>query len=179
MRPAPELEPIGRLANVSAVLIVPGAAHSKAQVGLISERAQLLEKLFEDVVCVGTDLAFDVTGRVVAPDPGRRSALGDLVAGLAVAREEQVLVLAADLARVTPDLLLALTAWPEHDLVVPRIGKAIQPLCGLYRREPALQAARVAIERGDSDLSSLLTELDCGILEGADLAALIPEVASD
>lgn len=179
MSPAPELEPAGRLANVSAALIVPGAEHPEVEVRRMAERARLLERLFEDVVFVGADLPFEVTGRVVAPDPGERSALRDLATGLAEAREEQVLVLAAELACVTPDLLLALIAWPDHDLVAPRMGSAIQPLCGLYRRDPALQAARRAIQREESNLLSLLTELDCGILEAEDLAALIPQDSSD
>lgn len=181
MSTAAGLEPSGRLANVSAALIVPAAEHPNAQVALMAERSKLLERLFEDVVVIvggGADLSFDVTGRVIEPEPGERSDLSDLATALAAAREEQVLVLAADQANVTPDLVLALTAWPEHDCVAPRIGGAIQPLCGLYRREAALRAAREALERGESGLDAVLAELDCGILEGKDLAALLPAAPS-
>jgi molybdopterin-guanine dinucleotide biosynthesis protein A len=180
MSTASEAEPAGRLANVSAALIVPAAEHPNAQLAPMAERSKLLERLFEDVVVIvgrGVELSFDVTGRVIEPEPGERSALLDLAIALAAAREEQVLVLAADLAGVTPDLVLALTAWPEHDCVAPRIEGAVQPLCGLYRRETALRAAREALERGESDPAALLAELDCGILEGKDLAALLPEAS--
>lgn len=179
MGAASGVEPAGQLANVSAALIVPGEERANAQGAVVAERSKLLERLFEDVVLVvDGDLPFDVSGRVIERDPGERSELSDLVRALAAAREERVLVLTADLAGVTPDLLLGLTAWPEHPCVAPRMGGAIQPLCALYRREVALQVARKELEAGESSLTALLTELDCGILEENDLAALISETAS-
>jgi molybdopterin-guanine dinucleotide biosynthesis protein A len=172
-------EPVGQLANVSAALIVPGGERANAQLALVAERSKLLERLFEDVVfVVDADLPFDASGRVIERDPGEGSALSDLVCALAAAREERVLVLAADFAGVTPDLLLGLTAWPEHLCVAPRMGGAIQPLCALYRREAALHAARKGLEAGESSLTAFLAQLDCGILEGNDLAALISKPAS-
>lgn len=181
MSRASEVEPVGRLANVSAALIVPGAERLKPQIARMEEKLRLLERLFEDVVVVvagGADLSFEVAGRVIEPEPGRGNALSDLVCALAAAREEQVLVLASDLAGVTPDLLLALTAWSEHECVAPMIDEVVQPLCSLYRRDPALRAARGALARGESDPTALLALLDCGILDGEDLAALIPEAPS-
>ena len=181
MNGAREAEAIGRLANVSAALILPGVAGSNVPGTFNGEPSGLLGRLFEDVVVVvvggaAADPSLESAVRVPDPETGERNALADLAGALAAAREDQVLVVASDLAWVTPDLLLALIAWPEHDCVAPRIDGEIQPLCCLYRREPALAVIRELLERGESDLAAVFARLDCGILEGEDLAALIPRL---
>ena len=177
MSNAPVLESIGQLAHVSAALIIPTVERPDHRTSLEENTSRLLDRLFEDVVVVSgrADLSFDVAGRVLEPESGDRTLLSDLALALVAAREEHVLVLAANLSWVTPDLVLALTAFPEHECVAPRINHTIQSLCCLYRREPALRATRKLIEGGESDSTVLLAQLECGILEGKDLAALNPE----
>jgi molybdopterin-guanine dinucleotide biosynthesis protein A len=137
--------------------------------------ARCLALLCEDVVLVGGDPPADAPGRRAPDGEGPRCALRGVVAALAAARAERVLVLATDLPFVTPDLLLALVAWPEADAVVPRTPDGVHPLCALYRREPALAAARTHLAAGRLALSELLGALVTRYLEGEDLRALDPD----
>jgi len=68
-----------------------------------------------------------------------------------------------------------LTAWPEHDAVVPRRDSRRHPLCALYRREPVLAVASERLKAGDLRLSGLLDSLDCDHLEGDALDAVDPD----
>ncbi len=165
---------MGQLANVSAALIVPAGARASSEIALMVDRLKLLERLFEDVVIIGEQVPFGTCGRVIErAHTTAQSTLSDLASALEAAREQRVLVLRADLSRVTADLVLGLTAWPEHVCVVPRIDGALEPLCALYQKETALRAARREIEQEGASLARLLDEFECGILDGSDLAVLL------
>ena len=174
----------GRLASVSGAIVLGGASsrmgRDKARLELAgtplaTRLALLLGRLFEEVLLVGGDPPPGAPGRRVADMPGPRCALRGLVTALSRASGEHVLVLATDLPLVTPDLVLALTAWPGHDAVVPRLDGRPHPLCAIYRREPVLEVARTRLEAGELRLGELLEALDTGYLEGADLGAVDPE----
>jgi molybdopterin-guanine dinucleotide biosynthesis protein A len=137
--------------------------------------ARCLALLCEDVVLVGGDPPPDAPGRRTPDGDGPRSALRGLVAALAATRAERVLVVATDLPFVTPDLLLALVAWPEADAVVPRTPDGIHPLCALYRRGSALAVARRHLAEERLALSALLEALATRYLEGDDLRAVDPD----
>jgi molybdopterin-guanine dinucleotide biosynthesis protein A len=107
--------------------------------------------------------------------PGPRSALRGIVSALAAASAERVLVLATDLPCVTPDLLLALVAWPEADVVVPRDAHGRHPLCALYRREPVLERARAHLAEGRLKLQPLLEAVATSEFGNADIARVDPE----
>lgn len=173
-----------RIANVSAALLLGGAStrmgSDKAHLAVAGEAAatrlaKLLAALFEDVLLVGGDPPVAAPGRRVPDLAGPRCALRGIASALAAAREERVLVLATDLMAMTPDVLLGLTAYPEADAVVPRAGGFAQPLCALYRRTPALAAARECLGREKLALMALLDRLGVRWLEGEDLAALDPD----
>lgn len=176
--------PEGRLANVSAALLLGGASErmgaDKAHVEIKGEPAAVvlarrLGELFEEVLLVGGDPPSAAVGRRVADPEGPRSALRGVVGALAAARSERVVVLATDLPSVTPDLLLALVAAPEADAVVPRTEAGPEPLCALYRCERVLEEARRRLAGDDLALHALLGALEVQWLEGSDLAALDPE----
>lgn len=173
----------GRFGNVSAALLLGGASErmgsDKARLELAGAPAavRLAERLAfvcEEVLLVGGEPPEGAPGRRV-PDPeGPRCALRGLVGALEAAQEERVLVLATDLFGVTPELLLALIAAPEADVVAPRTERGPEPLCALYRREPALREARTRLAAGQLALHELLGALSVHWLEGDDLAALGP-----
>jgi len=173
----------GRLANVGVAILIGGASTrmgtDKARLELQGEAlatrlARLCEPLFEEILLVGGHPPPSSPGRAVPDAPGTGCALRGLVTALSEARSERVVVIATDMPLVTEDLLLALTAWPEHDAVVPRSDGRPQPLCALYRREPVLALARERLDAGDLKLRNLLDALDVGYIEGDDLAALDP-----
>jgi len=171
----------GRLGNVSAALLLGGASErmgsDKAQVELAGvpaavRLAERLALLCEEVLLVGGEPPEGARGRRV-PDPeGPHCALRGLVGALEAAREELVLVLATDLFGVTPELLLALIAASEADVVAPRTERGPEPLCALYRRGPALREARARLAAGQLALHGLLGALSVHWLEGDDLLAL-------
>jgi molybdopterin-guanine dinucleotide biosynthesis protein A len=151
------------------------AALAVGGVTLATRVARCLARLCEDVVLVGGDPPADAPGRRVPDVDGPRCALRGLVAALDATRAERVLVVATDLPLVTPDLLLALVAWPEADAVVPRAADGAHPLCALYRRERALAVARPHLAEGRLALTALLAALDTRYLEGDDLRAVDPD----
>jgi molybdopterin-guanine dinucleotide biosynthesis protein A len=176
----------GRFASVSGAVLVGGASQrmglDKAGLefrgeSLAARAAGLLEGVCEDVVLVGGDPPVDAPGRR-APDPeGPRCALRGLVGALEAARGERVLVLATDLPLVTPDLLLALVAYPQADAVAPRGVDGAQPLCAIYRRDTVLPVARAHLADGRLALSALLEEIQTEWLEGDALRILDPRGA--
>jgi molybdopterin-guanine dinucleotide biosynthesis protein A len=78
-------------------------------------------------------------------------ALGGLHGALHACRAEWAAVVACDLPFVTGELLLRLRSLrQDSEAVVPvqRDGR-LQPLCALYRAEPARESARRMIEAGE------------------------------
>lgn len=174
----------GRLADVAAAILVGGASirmgRDKSALELegtpaAARLARLAAALFGDVILVGGVPPPGTPGRAVADPPGEPCSLRGLVGALAAARAPRVLVLATDLALATPDLLLALVAFPEADVVVPRSAGGLEPLCALYRREAVLPVARARLARGALSLQGVLGELSLAVLAGADLAAVDPD----
>jgi molybdopterin-guanine dinucleotide biosynthesis protein A len=170
---------------VSGALLVGGTSQrmgrDKAHVALAGEAvatrlARLLAELCEEVLLVGGDPPADAPGRRVPDVEGPRCALRGLASALAAAHTERVLVLATDLPFVSEALLLALVAWPEADVVLPRDPGGSQPLCAVYRREPALRAASRRLAAGERlALHELLAELEVRTLPQDVLAALDPD----
>jgi molybdopterin-guanine dinucleotide biosynthesis protein A len=58
--------------------------------------------------------------------------------------------------------------------VAPKSALGPEPLCALYRREPALSAAQARLAAGRLALHELLDALRVHWLEGEDLAAVDP-----
>jgi molybdopterin-guanine dinucleotide biosynthesis protein A len=158
-----------------------GADKARLEIGGESAAARLasrLASLFEEVLLVGGEPPPEAPGRRVADAPGPRSALRGLVAALEAASAERVLVVATDLLGVTPELLLALVAAPEAEVVAPKSTAGPEPLCALYRREPTLAEARRRLDAGRLALHELLAALRVEWLEGDALAAVDPDGAA-
>jgi len=111
------------------------------------------------------------------PDPaGPQCALRGIAAALAATACERVVVVSTDLPLVTPDLLLALVAWPEADAVVPRDASGRHPLCAIYRREPVLAVAQQRLAEGRLQLQGMLDAVGNSVSIGAaDLARVDPD----
>jgi molybdopterin-guanine dinucleotide biosynthesis protein A len=177
----------GRIANVSAALLLGGASErmgaDKARLEIAGGAAAVvlarrLASLFEEVLLVGGAPPAEAEGRRVTDTGGPRSALRGLVTALEAAQGERVLVLATDLLGVSPDLLLALVAAPVADVVAPRSARGAEPLCALYTREPSLGEARRRLAAGQLALHELLAALRVEWLEGDDLAAVAADLTN-
>jgi molybdopterin-guanine dinucleotide biosynthesis protein A len=175
----------GRLANLSAALLVGGASRrmgrDKAHVPVAGEAgatrlARRLAALCDEVLLVGGHPPPDAPGRRVPDVEGPHCALRGLVGALAAAGAERVLVVATDLPLASEALWLALAAWPEADVVAPRDAEGPQPLCAVYRREPVLARARAQLAEGSRlALRDLLAGLEVRVLPDAVQRALDPD----
>ena len=157
-----------RLGNVAGALLLGGRStrmgRDKARIvwqgqAWSTRIACLLDRLFEQSLLVGGEPEDAAPGLRVTDPPGPSCALRGLVAALEAAEPERVVVLATDLPFVDAELLLALTAWPEADVVVPVDERGAHPLCAIYRREPCLQLAREHLASERLSLQALLEGL--------------------
>ena len=173
----------GRLRDVAAALLVGGASsrmgRDKARlaldgVALATGLSRRLAELFEEVLLVGGDPPPDARGRRVDDVEGPRCALRGVVSALSAATRERVLIVATDLPFVPADLWLGLVAWPEADAVLARDDRGPQPLCGVYRREAALAAARTHLADGRLALAGWLDALEVALLPQDVQASLDP-----
>lgn len=173
----------GRIGNVAGALLAGGAStrmgRDKAQlpvagVAAATRTARLLDSLFEEVLIVGGDPPADAPGRRVADPDGPRCALRGVVGALEAARAERVLIVAIDLPLLQPELLLALVAWPEADVVAPRVAGRLEPLCAVYVRDTVLAPARARLASDRLALHELVGELSLCAIEGDDLRAIDP-----
>jgi molybdopterin-guanine dinucleotide biosynthesis protein A len=173
----------GRIANVTGAVLVGGASSrigsDKAHLPIggvpgAVRVARLLDGLFAEVLLVGGDPPAEAAGRRVPDGPGPVAALRGLVAALAASTTPWLFVAATDLPLLTPDLVLAIVAWPEADAVVPRTQRGPHPLCSLYRVEAVLPVARRKLAQGSLALHRLLDELATAWLEPQDLALVDP-----
>jgi len=173
----------GRLASVAAAVLLGGASERMGRdkaslavggVAAATRTARLLAGLFEDVLLVGGEAPPDAPGRRVPDGPGPRCALRGLVSALEEARAPRVLVVATDLLLLSPDLVLALVAWPPAAAVVPRTPDGPHPLCALYDRGDVLPAARAQLQAGRLSLGALLAAVETSWLEGEALRLVDP-----
>jgi molybdopterin-guanine dinucleotide biosynthesis protein A len=152
-----------RLANVAGA-VIPGAAAPDAA-RAAARIARRLASLFEEVICVGSEPPADTGGRRARDIEGPPGVLRDIGSALAAATAERVLVVAADAEVASPDLLLALVAWPDAKAVAPRAWGEVGPPCALYQRKEALRALRAQLASGCDDVRSWLEALDADSVE--------------
>ena len=119
-------------------------------------------------------------------DPGL-GPLAAVAAALGALEAEHVLVLAGDHPGLRVELLAHLVALaPRGDAVACRRGPRLEPLVAVYRRIPALAAARRALPGGSGghkprppenrgSLLGLLAELRTVVVEEPDWRALDPD----
>jgi molybdopterin-guanine dinucleotide biosynthesis protein A len=115
-------------------------------------------------------------GARVVTDPGE-GPLAALAAALAALDADHVLVLAGDHPGLAVELLARLVALaPEGEAVACRRGPRLEPLVAVYRRAPALAAARARLAgpAGDRSLLGLLADLDTVVVEEPQWRALDP-----
>ena len=157
------------LGNVTGALLLGGEStrmgRDKARLEwrgetLSTRAARLLAGLFSETLLVGGDPEQVAPGRRISDPSGPGCALRGLVGAFEAATSPRVLVIATDLPFLSEDLLLALTAWPESDVVVPADDDGDHPLCAIYRRDVCLPVARANLDSDRLSLRDLLADVD-------------------
>ena len=131
--------------------------------------ARLLSDLFAETLLVGGSPEEAAPGRRVSDPPGPACALRGLIGALEAATTPRVLIVATDLPLLHEDLLLALTAWPESDIVVPSDEDGDHPLCAIYRRDVCLPIARAHLESDRLSIRGLLAAVESDRVSIGDL----------
>ena len=108
---------------------------------------------------------------VVVREPEAASTLSGWVAALASADEERVLFALVGVRGIDPDVVLALTCWPEADALV--CGSAAAGSLVMLRRETALAFARAAVARGEEDPFAWLASIEAERVDGRTLGLAI------
>lgn len=122
--------------------------------------AELLDGLFSTTLLIGGEPPPRAPGKHITDRSGPSCALRGIVTAFEAASTERVLILSSEFSMVEADLLLALTAWPENDVVVPVDELGEYPCCAIYRREACLDRGRARLESKDFALGGLLDDLE-------------------
>lgn len=136
--------------------------------------SRLLTGLFVETLLVGGRPPDDAPGRRVSDGAGPVCALRGLVAALEATTKPRLLVAATDLPLLTPELVLALVAWPTAEAVAPKTERGPQPLCALYDVDAVLPVARRRFAAGELMLRGLLDAVETAYLAPSDLAEVDP-----
>jgi molybdopterin-guanine dinucleotide biosynthesis protein A len=157
-----------------------GAAKALLLLGnerIIDRQVAALQAVTPTIFIVAPDPApYDGLGMRVVPDAiAGAGALGGIYTAIVESPAPRTLVLACDMPFVTPALFQALTAarFADADVVIPRTGRGIEPLCAVYSKRcgPSLLER---ITRGELQASALPDGLS--VIEiGPDVLAAIDD----
>jgi FdhD protein len=166
-----------RMGAVKALLPVEGTtlvAHVASLVAGVCEHTTVVTGSPDDLADAG--LTEDV--EVVSDEVPGGGPLGAIVTALGAARDDWVLVVAADMPSIRPDLVRLL--WDERtgvDAVVPFTSKGAEPLFALYSTR-CLEAARAALDAGHRRPLAVLDEVRAARVGEERLREADPELES-
>lgn len=140
---------------------------------LLARALKTIRVVCDGVAIVGDPKKFADFGPVV-PDifPGC-GPLAGIHAALVHSASELNLTLAVDMPFVSTDLLSLLFATADKSeavTTVPRVGKGLQPLCAVYRRDFAA-VAEGALRAGKYKIEAAFSGVSVRVIEEAELAA--------
>jgi molybdopterin-guanine dinucleotide biosynthesis protein A len=146
---------------------------------LIERVADALAALTDDILIIANEAEpYRFLDRPIIPDirPGYGPLMG-LYSGLKAARGELALLVAVDMPFLSPDYLRFLLALaPGYDVVIPRTGHRLHPLCAVYRRESCLPAIEQAIARGQRRLIAFHPQMRVRQVDEAELRRIDPDL---
>jgi len=146
---------------------------------LIERVADALAALTDDILIIANEAEpYRFLDRPIIPDirPGYGPLMG-LYSGLKAARGELALLAAVDMPFLSPDYLRFLLALaPGYDVVIPRTGHRLHPLCAVYRRESCLPAIEQAIARGQRRLIAFHPQMRVRQVDEAELRRIDPDL---
>jgi molybdopterin-guanine dinucleotide biosynthesis protein A len=127
----------------------------------------------DQVMIVGDPAKFASYGPVIADVFPGCGPLGGIHAALVHSAAELNLMVAVDMPFVSAELLAFLFAEAEKNdaiVAVPRVGKGLQPLCAVYRRDFAAVAEQ-ALRAGKYKVDAVFAGVSTCVIEASELAA--------
>jgi molybdopterin-guanine dinucleotide biosynthesis protein A len=140
---------------------------------LLERAFTVVGKVSEGVAIVGDPAKFREYGKVLADVFPGCGPLGGIHAALVNATAELNLMIAVDMPFVSRELLAFLFAEAEKNdavVIVPCIGKGLQPLCAVYRRDFAM-AAESALRAGNYKIDAAFSTVSVRVIEETELVA--------
>lgn len=137
--------------------------------------------LAEHVIVVDNDQSLaHLPGVEIVPDVETRAGvLTALYSGLSAATTGLCLVVACDMPFLDTRLLRWLVEQASgYDVVIPAVGRQMDPMHAVYRREPCLQAIGGALGRGEKRMTAYLGTVRVRAVDEAELRAIDPELRS-
>jgi molybdopterin-guanine dinucleotide biosynthesis protein A len=137
-----------------------------------------LAKLTDELIIVSNDPApyelLDLPARIV-PDvrPGEGSLMG-LYSGLKVVRSDQAVCVACDMPFLSLGLLrYMLRLAPDYDVVVPRIGRFMEPLHAIYSKS-CLMPMETLLARGRRQIIAFYDDVRVRYVDAEEVDAYDP-----
>ena len=183
-----------RRGQVAAFILAGGASSRMGRdkalldyggVPLIVHTSRLIEPLVAEVTVVGPRRQYAAMGlRAIADhdiaDQGskrtRRGPLAGIAAALTATRLSWNLIVACDLPYLSAawlDWLLSRAIRSRGQVVIPRTGRGLEPLAGVYRRECGAPIA-AALARGARKVTDAIKELRLDVVYQRDWMRLDP-----
>ncbi len=139
-----------------------------------------LGPLVEERVLLANDasLADQSDVRLIFDPEPHAGVLPALAAGLAAAEGDLCLAVACDMPFVSRRLfeyLLEVQQRDDADVVIPRTTGFLEPMHAVYRRLPALQAIRAALQRGDQRMISYFAAVRVREIDEAEWRSIDPQ----
>ena len=132
---------------------------------IVNCRSSQLDPIREAFECtpVQPTYAIDRT-----PDQGP---LGGMKYGLEAATGDYAAIVGCDMPFVDPDFIARLFEWADgYDAVIPRLADEwLQTTQAVYRTAPMVAACETVLENGGGKILDALDELDCRIVDEADI----------
>jgi molybdopterin-guanine dinucleotide biosynthesis protein A len=129
---------------------------------IIERMMTVYEKLFREIILVSnhptTYLEWDAV--IVKDIYKKRSSLTGIHSGLFYTKTDHAFIAACDTPFLKTELVKAIIQRIDSssDVVIPRTGAGIEPLCAVYSRR-CLQTVRHALEQGDLKIRNIFTKL--------------------
>jgi molybdopterin-guanine dinucleotide biosynthesis protein A len=182
---------MGRQASITSIILAGGGSSRFGQVkaletmggkSLIRWVVDSLTPLSQEVFIVvaqGEDLLYSSPLVKVIEDiyPGK-GPLGGIYSGLTASSSPRAIVVGCDMPFLNSALLSYMAGLsPGFDIVVPRIGEILEPLCAVYSQD-CLTPIRSLLERGELAVRRLFSLVKVRYVEEKELKRFDPECLS-
>ena len=148
----------------------------------------LLERVLSTLSRLGDEIILVTASKYLLPNPARhprlrkttdiypeKGPLGGIYTGLATSRAPYSLIVACDMPFLNRRLLQYMVGLAKnYDLVVPRVGRLVEPLCAVYSKH-CLEPIEYLLRQGNLGVRSLFDLIKVRYVEVEEIDRFDPE----